>query len=142
MNEPEATPAAEEPIPQPTEGAGEGLSLSAEALPEILTIEQAAVYLQVNPQVLYRYVRKGQVPFGRIGGLIRLKKSVLNRWIEEQSWKSVGYTGEEALQRLTEPPVEVVPEPVPLHSRTAKSVVPGLEATRPARRHRFFLEEY
>ena len=58
--------------------------------PEVMTVKQAAEYLQVNEQVLYRYVREDKVPVARMGATIRFKKSVLDQWLEAESWKSVG----------------------------------------------------
>ena len=66
------------------EGAG------AERFPEVMTVKQAAEYLQVNEQVLYRYVREGKVPVARMGTTIRFKRSVLDQWLERDSWDSVG----------------------------------------------------
>ena len=63
---------------------------AAEAFPEVMTVKQAAAYLQVNEQVLYRYVREDKVPVARMGATIRFKKSVLDAWLEAESWKSVG----------------------------------------------------
>ena len=80
----------------------ESLSVS---VPEILTIEQAAEYLQINTQVLYRYVRQKLVPSAKVGTLIRFKKSVLDKWIEDQSWESIGVQSEEKteMENLQEP---------------------------------------
>lgn len=53
--------------------------------PEIMTIEQAARYLQLHKQVVYRHVRKGTIPASRIGGTIRFKKSVIDAWLEDSA---------------------------------------------------------
>ena len=66
------------------------MSLKGGDLPEILTIEQAAEYLQLHPQVVYRHVRAGTLPASRIGRTIRFKKSVLDAWLEKDAWSSVG----------------------------------------------------
>ncbi len=58
--------------------------------PEVMTVRQAAEYLQVNDQVLYRYVREEKVPVARMGTTIRFKKTVLDKWLETESWASVG----------------------------------------------------
>ena len=60
------------------------------AFPEVMTVKQAAEYLQVNEQVLYRYVREGKVPVARMGTTIRFKRSVLDDWLTRESWESVG----------------------------------------------------
>lgn len=58
--------------------------------PEVMTVKQAAEYLQVNEQVLYRYVREGKVPVARMGTTIRFKKSVIDLWLARESWESIG----------------------------------------------------
>jgi excisionase family DNA binding protein len=57
--------------------------------PEIMTIDQAAEYLQLHRQVLYRYVRENVVPAVRLGGTIRFKKSVLDAFLEQHAWDHV-----------------------------------------------------
>jgi len=57
--------------------------------PEIMTIDQAAEYLQLHRQVLYRYVRQNVVPAVRLGGTIRFKKSVLDAFLEQNAWDHV-----------------------------------------------------
>ena len=63
---------------------------SAFDLPEIMTVEQAANYLQLHKQVLYRHIRRGAVPVSRVGKTIRFKKSVLDQWLADAAWLSVG----------------------------------------------------
>ena len=74
--------------------AGQGSE--AAGLPEVLTVEQAAKYLQLHPQVLYRHIRRGTVPVSRVGKTIRFKKSVLDQWLADAAWKSVGEQAEES----------------------------------------------
>jgi excisionase family DNA binding protein len=57
-----------------------------------MTVKQAAEYLQVNEQVLYRYVREGKVPCAKVGGSMRFVKSVIDKWLSRDSWESVGIT--------------------------------------------------
>ena len=60
-----------------------------EPFPEVMTIDQAARYLQLHPQVMYRHVRAGTLPASRIGRTIRFKKSVLDAFLERTGWESV-----------------------------------------------------
>jgi excisionase family DNA binding protein len=57
--------------------------------PEIMTIEQAAEYLQLHKQVVYRHVRKGTIPASRIGATIRFKKSVIDAWLEDSALENL-----------------------------------------------------
>ncbi len=58
--------------------------------PEVMTVKQAAEYLQVNEQVMYRYVREGKVPVAKLGTTIRFKRSVIDQWLARESWDSIG----------------------------------------------------
>jgi excisionase family DNA binding protein len=66
------------------------------SVPEIMTAQQAAEYLQINTQVLYRYIRDGLIPVARIGKTVRIKKSVLDQWLEKSSWESLTPEGKGA----------------------------------------------
>jgi excisionase family DNA binding protein len=39
---------------------------------EILTVEQAAEYLQVHKMTVYRYIREGMLPAAKLGKMYRL----------------------------------------------------------------------
>ena len=45
--------------------------------PDILTPEQAAEYLQVNRETIYRYIRGGRLTASRIGRSYRIRKQSL-----------------------------------------------------------------
>jgi excisionase family DNA binding protein len=49
---------------------------------EYLTIEQLANYLNFKRSTLYLKVSSGEIPFYRIGHLIRFKKIEIEGWIE------------------------------------------------------------
>ena len=51
----------------------------------ILTAEEAAEYLKMALSTLYRYMRTGQVPCFKVGNQWRLKRSVLDQWMERLS---------------------------------------------------------
>ncbi len=57
--------------------------------PEIMTIDQAAEYLQLHKQVVYRHVRQGTIPASRIGATIRFKKSVIDAWLEDSALENL-----------------------------------------------------
>jgi excisionase family DNA binding protein len=44
------------------------------------TVLQVADYLQVKPSTVYRWVNSGEIPFLRVGRLLRFKKSLLDNW--------------------------------------------------------------
>lgn len=61
--------------------------------PEVMTIDQAADYLQLHKQVVYRHVKNGNIPVSRIGATMRFKKSVIDAWLEESARRSMGKGG-------------------------------------------------
>ena len=52
---------------------------------EVMNVEQAACYLGVTPDTLYKYLSEGRVPAFKLGNRWRLKKTTLDRWMERQS---------------------------------------------------------
>ena len=54
---------------------------TAKTLPEVMTIDQVAEYLQLHKQVVYRHVRNKTIPASRIGATLRFKKSVIDAWL-------------------------------------------------------------
>ena len=67
--------------------------LPPEALPEVMTIDQVARYLQLHKQVVYRHVRDGHIPVSRIGSTLRFKKSVIDRWLVDSALNSLRSPG-------------------------------------------------
>ena len=59
-------------------------------LREVMNVEQAAHYLGVSPDTLYKYLSDGKVPAFKLGNRWRLKKTTLDRWMELQSEPSAG----------------------------------------------------
>jgi len=56
----------------------------------MMTVEEAADYLQVNPKTLYRWLREGEVPGIKLGGNVwRVKKATLDEWVSRRSLQNV-----------------------------------------------------
>ncbi len=49
---------------------------------EVMSLRQASQYLGVSPDTLYRYISEGQVPAFKLGHRWKLKKTILDRWME------------------------------------------------------------
>ncbi|MBL7197601.1 MAG: helix-turn-helix domain-containing protein [Candidatus Omnitrophica bacterium] len=49
----------------------------------LLTLSQAANYLQFSTGKLYRMAKKGKIPVSKLGGSWRFKKSRIDKWIDE-----------------------------------------------------------
>ena len=52
---------------------------------EVMDIRQAAAYLGISADSLYRYASEATIPGFRLGNRWRFKKSRLDSWMEEQS---------------------------------------------------------
>ena len=52
---------------------------------EIMTVEQLATYLQLNPHTIYRKAQAGEIPAIRIGKVLRFKKNIIDAWLRLSS---------------------------------------------------------
>ena len=55
------------------------------AVREVMDIRQAAGYLAISSDTLYRYASEGFVPAFKLGNRWRFKKSLLDSWMDRQS---------------------------------------------------------
>ena len=61
------------------------------ALPDVLTVDEAAAILRVNRKTLYEAVRLGTVPgVVRIGRNIRISRSALLGWVQGNGGPALG----------------------------------------------------
>ncbi len=51
---------------------------------EILTIEDVARYLRLKPQTIYKWAQEKRIPAAKLGKEWRFRKSVIDRWLDEQ----------------------------------------------------------
>ena len=63
---------------------------------EVMDIRQAADYLGISGDTLYRYASEGFVPAFKLGNRWRFRKSLLDGWMDEKS-------GVTAKPRVVEP---------------------------------------
>jgi len=70
-----------------------------EQMREVLTPEQAADYLQVNRETIYRYIREGKLVASKLGRAYRLPKRSLDLLLwTMRTWEDITlreYTGAE-----------------------------------------------
>ena len=52
---------------------------------EVMDIRQAAFYLGISADSLYRYASEGVVPAFKLGNRWRFKRDLLDRWMERES---------------------------------------------------------
>src|ERR1700680_780963 len=55
---------------------------------EVMNLRQASHYLGVSPDTLYRYICTGLVPAFKLGSRWKFRKSVLDRWMEDEMRQS------------------------------------------------------
>ena len=51
----------------------------------IMSVEEVAEYLSLHPLTVRRLARDGEIPAFKVGRQWRVKRALLERWIEEQS---------------------------------------------------------
>jgi len=73
---------------------------------EVMDIRQAADYLGISPDTLYKYASESFIPAFKLGNRWRFKKSRLDEWMDHQSGISA----------------VPVPEPKPARPRQKKPV--------------------
>ncbi len=61
--------------------------------PEVMNLRQAAEYLGVSEDTLYKYLAEERLPAFKLGNRWKLKKSVLDTWMERQSMGAVKLPG-------------------------------------------------
>lgn len=50
----------------------------------IMTLEEVAEYLRVKPQTIYTWAQEGKIPAAKLGKEWRFRKSMIDRWFNEQ----------------------------------------------------------
>ena len=60
-------------------------SVGQVAVREVMDIRQAAEYLGISGDTLYRYASEGFVPAFKLGNRWRFRKSLLDGWMDEKS---------------------------------------------------------
>jgi excisionase family DNA binding protein len=48
---------------------------------EIMTLEEVAQFLQLQPQTVYKWAQEGQIPGAKLGKEWRFRRSVLDEWV-------------------------------------------------------------
>jgi excisionase family DNA binding protein len=51
---------------------------------EILTVEQVAAYLQLQPQTIYKWAQERRIPAAKVGREWRFRRSIIDRWLDDQ----------------------------------------------------------
>jgi excisionase family DNA binding protein len=74
-----------------TSGRVSGVCLSAPGVlflvsesREVMNVRQASQYLGISPDTLYRYITEGEIPAFKLGNRWKLRKTILDRWMERK----------------------------------------------------------
>ena len=70
-------------------GAQDFIPKPFEDIDEIMTIEEVARYLSLHELTVRRLAREGEIPAFKIGRQWRVKKALLDRWIEREAMRNV-----------------------------------------------------
>jgi len=65
-------------------------SSSEENMPDMLTIAEVAKYLKLHELTVRRLAREGELPAFKVGRQWRIKRDLLESWIEQRSGKGTG----------------------------------------------------
>jgi excisionase family DNA binding protein len=57
---------------------------------EVMNVRQASQYLGISPDTLYRYITEGEIPAFKLGNRWKLRKTILDRWMERKITQSFG----------------------------------------------------
>ena len=75
------------------------------AVREVMDIRQAADYLGISPDSLYKYASENFIPAFKLGNRWRFKRSLLESWIEQQSMMSVSLGRQRSVKLKQKKPV-------------------------------------
>lgn len=71
-------------------GAQDFIRKPFEDIDQIMTIEEVARYLSLHELTVRRLAREGEIPAFKIGRQWRVKKNLLDRWIEREVIRNIG----------------------------------------------------
>jgi excisionase family DNA binding protein len=57
---------------------------------EVMNIREAAGYLGISADTLYKYVSEEKIPAFKLGNRWKFKKTILDAWMERQSMNANG----------------------------------------------------
>lgn len=106
---------------------------------EVMDIRQAADYLGISADTLYKYASEGFVPAFKLGNRWRFKRSRLNDWMDQQSSGGTSRPAAEAKPARTQAARSQPARSEPARSEPAtiqasRSKAKPVQSVRPARR--------
>ncbi|MGB9434691.1 MAG: helix-turn-helix domain-containing protein [Candidatus Acidiferrum sp.] len=68
---------------------GQGWAFLVSESREVMNVRQASQYLGISPDTLYRYITEGEIPAFKLGNRWKLRKTILDRWMERKMSQAV-----------------------------------------------------
>ena len=81
------------------------LSTATASVREVMDIRQAADYLGISSDSLYKYASEGLIPAFKLGNRWRFKRSLLDHWMELQSSHGLEVAPEKSVKSRQKKPV-------------------------------------
>ena len=63
---------------------GAGVTILVNESREVMNVRQASQYLGISPDTLYRYITEGEIHAFKLGNRWKLRKTILDRWMERK----------------------------------------------------------
>ena len=60
----------------------ENLIVGSNLMEPVMTVPQVAEYLQISKSKIYLMIKRGEIPYIRIGKCVRIMESDLDEWLE------------------------------------------------------------
>ena len=57
---------------------------------DIMTLEEVAKYLKLQPQTVYKWAQEGQIPGAKLGKEWRFRRRILDEWVDNSIVLSKG----------------------------------------------------
>ncbi len=67
-----------------TQACNSGWAFLVSESREVMNVRQASQYLGISPDTLYRYITEGEIPAFKLGNRWKLRKTILDRWMERK----------------------------------------------------------
>jgi len=67
---------------------------------EIMTIKELAAYLDLAEATLYKKVSNNEIPYAKLGNLLRFPKWAIDQWVSENTVKPPDALFDESVSRI------------------------------------------
>ena len=68
-------------------GLSTPMLLNTDSLPEILTARELEGFIRIDVKTIYAYVRRGEIPYVRMGSNLRFSKQEILAWLQHRHYR-------------------------------------------------------